>query len=330
MAQDNPLKKVLIIRFSSLGDIVLTSLLVRCLKKQKQCQIHYLTKKAFGTILTSNPYIDKVWTVQTRLAEVLPGLREEGFDLIIDLHRNLRSRSVRMGLWKVPMVSYFKANLAKWAAVYLKFIRFSKDHLALRYLNSLKKFGVIDDGDGLDYFIPAQDKIDPSTRFSISGPYLALVIGAAHFTKRMPLVKLKELLASLDPRISILLIGGKEEQEIANQLHGPNVYNACGLLSINQSASVLQQAQTVIAPDTGMMHIAAALKKPIRSIWGSTLLEFGFWPFYGYKHLDQNLSFEIKGLPCRPCSRFGLNACPKGHFKCMMDHDMNVIARTIQ
>lgn len=329
MAKSDPLKKVLIIRFSSLGDVVLTSLAVRCLKKQKQCQIHYLTKTSFGSLVKDNPYIDKVWTIGDDLNAVLPLLKAEQFDLILDLHNNLRSRRVRLSLWKVPVVSYNKANLAKWLAVYVKLFRFPREHIALRYLQALKKFEVSDDGDGLDFFIPSADRIDPLERFGVSGPYIALVLGAAHFTKRVPVLKWKEFLALLNPGQDVILIGGKNEQDLGNELSGAHIHNACGLLSINQSASLLQQAKAVVAPDTGMMHIAAALKKPIRSIWGSTLPEFGFWPFYGFKHQDLNQSFEIKGLYCRPCSRFGREACPQGHFRCMMEQDMKSIAQSV-
>jgi ADP-heptose:LPS heptosyltransferase len=329
MAPGTKVKKVLIIRFSSLGDIVLTSLLVRCLKKQKQGEIHYLTKKAFSPLVSSNPYINKVWTTEGGLNALLPLLKAEKFDLIIDLHNNLRSRRVRFGLWKVPVVTYHKANLAKWLAVYFKIFRFPKEHIALRYLNALKKSGLTDDGEGLDFFIPDTDQINTEEQFGFSGHYLALMIGAAHFTKRIPMVKLKELLNALGPDVRVVLLGGKEEIESALQLTGPNIYNGCGILSINQSASVIQQARFVVSPDTGMMHIAAALKKKIISIWGSTLPEFGFWPFYGYNHLDQNRSFEVPGLACRPCSRFGKNSCPQGHFKCMLDHDMMKVAHTV-
>lgn len=325
-----PVKKVLIIRFSSLGDVVLTSLLVRCLKTQLSPEIHFLTKKPFEGLLLANPRIDRVWTLEKSWSGILPQLKAEKFDLIVDLHKNLRSLRVRLALWPVPSTTYKKGNLAKWLSVYFKINRFSKVHIALRYLNSLRKFGVYDDGKGLDFFIPDAAKVDPLRQFGIKGPYLALVVGAAHFTKRPPVSKWRELIASLDGKYPIVLIGGKEEQMAASQIESELVYNACGTFSIQQSASILQQAEAVIAPDTGMMHIAAALQKPIRSIWGSTLAEFGFWPFYGKDRENQNLGFEIKGLACRPCARFGRNACPKGHFNCMMLQDMERIADSVR
>jgi ADP-heptose:LPS heptosyltransferase len=322
MSSKKNLRKVLIIRFSSLGDIVLTSLVMRTLKKQKNCEIHYLTKKGFKDIVESNPYIDKVWLFDHNLSEILMGLKTQGFDLIIDLHNNLRSRMIRLYLWHIPATSYYKANLAKWFSVYFKINLFPKDHIAIRYLNALKKYNVLDDGEGLDYFIPTSDQVRLGG-LNIHKPFIALVIGAAHFTKRIPLHKLKELISLIKGNYGILLIGGTAEFETGKILESDRVINLCGKYSINQSASLLEQSSVVIAPDTGMMHIAAALKKPIRSIWGSTLPEFGFWPFYGNKHQDLNVSYEVNGLSCRPCSRFGRNACPEGHFNCMEMQEMS-------
>ncbi len=319
------LGKVLIVRFSSLGDIVLTSLAVRCIKKQTGARIHFMTKRQFSEILSANPYIDKIWTIDHSTDEIINDLKKENYDLIVDLHKNLRSLRLRISLFGVPSVTYFKANIAKWKAVYLKRFDFPKQPVALRYLEAVQKYNVLDDGEGLDYFIPDQDRLDVNANFNIVKPFIALVIGAMHFTKRIPLVKLSELISLIDKQTPIVLIGGPAELEMSNQLKGSNIYNLCGKLNINQSASILQQSYLVISPDTGMMHIAAALKKPIKSIWGSTLAEFGFWPFYGKNYSNLNTSFEVKDLECRPCSRFGLENCPKGHFKCMMNQDFTGI-----
>ncbi|MEP7321944.1 MAG: glycosyltransferase family 9 protein [Saprospiraceae bacterium] len=326
MPSKNIPQKVLIIRFSSLGDIVLTSIVVRTLKKQLNCEIHFLTKKGFKDIVASNPYIDKVWLFDQTLSDLLNELKAQRFDLIVDLQNNLRSRMIRLYLWQIPVTSYYKANFEKWLSVHFKINRLPKQHIALRYLNALKKYKVKDDGEGLDYFIPATDQVN-LVELNINRPYIALVIGAAHFTKRIPVHKLQELISLIKGNYGILLIGGKAEFEIGKQLESDRVINLCGKYSINQSASLLEQSSMVIAPDTGMMHISAALKKPIRSIWGSTLPEFGFWPFYGTNHPDMNISFEVQGLTCRPCSRFGRSECPQGHFNCM---EMQLITKVIK
>lgn len=319
------LKKVLIIRLSSLGDIVLTSLAVRCIKKQTNAEVHFLTKTNFNEIVSTNPYIDKVWLLNSSLGELLPSLKKENYDLIVDLHKNLRSGLLRISLFSVPVVSYDKGNFSKWLAVHFKIHRFSKNHIAIKYLLAVQKWNIKDDGMGLDYFIPEQDKVNMESILKKKQSYIALVIGAAHFTKRVPVVKLKEIISKIIPFYPIVLVGGKDEKETGDALVQDGVTNTCGQYSINQSASVLSQSILVISPDTGMMHIAAALKKPIRSIWGSTLAEFGFWPYYGDQHPDLNISFEVKGLACRPCARFGRNECPKGHFACMMQQELEGI-----
>ncbi|MEP7269511.1 MAG: glycosyltransferase family 9 protein [Saprospiraceae bacterium] len=319
------LNKVLVVRFSSLGDVVLTSLAVRCLKKQLGCEIHYLTKKSFHGVLKANPYIDKIYLIDHSVNEIISDLRNEKYDLIVDLHKNLRSLILKAKFWNIPSVTYQKGNMAKWLSVYFKVNRFSKTHIALKYLKSVEKYKVKDDGEGLDYFIP-DDEIVSLESFNINSPYVALVIGAAHFTKRIPEIKLFEIVEIIKPNFKIVVIGGKAEKELGEKLVQKGVFNTCGMLSISQSASLLNQSHMVITPDTGMMHIAAALKKPIRSIWGSTLAEFGFWPLYGENHNDLNKSFEVR-LPCRPCARFGKEFCPKGHFDCMLKQDFtNILA----
>jgi ADP-heptose:LPS heptosyltransferase len=290
---------------------------VRCIKKQTNAEIHFLTKTNFNEIVSSNPYIEKVWQLKSSLEELLPALKKENYDLIVDLHNNLRSRLIRWSLFTVPVVSYSKGNLAKWLSVHFKINKFSEKHIAIKYLQSVKKWNITDDGMGLDYFIPEKDKVNIESIVKNNRPFIALVIGAAHFTKRVPVEKLKEIISIVLPSYPIVLIGGKAEKETGDALVQAGVMNTCGQYSINQSASILAQSTIVISPDTGMMHIAAALKKPIRSIWGSTLSEFGFWPFYGEKYPDQNISFEVNGLVCRPCARFGRNECPQGHFDCM-------------
>jgi ADP-heptose:LPS heptosyltransferase len=125
----------------------------------------------------------------------------------------------------------------------------------------------------------------------------------------------------------IIVLGGKEEQQEGEKLSAkfPHVINYCGKLSLLQSASVVAQSKFVITHDTGLMHIAAAFKKPIISIWGNTVPEFGMYPYYG-KYSVENYKAEISNLNCRPCSKLGHKKCPEGHFKCMEQQDVNAMA----
>lgn len=308
----NTTQKILVIRFSSIGDIVLTSLTIRCLKQQLGAEIHFLTKQAFYPLLEANPYIDKIFTIEEKVSEVLTGLKKENYDCIVDLHKNLRSLQVRLTLG-VKTFTFNKLNFRKWLLVNFKINLLPDKHIADRYLEAVAPLGVQNDGLGLDYFLPFRQ-----TAISLpESPYYAFAIGAAHGTKKLPVEKIIEICKDLT--LPVILLGGKEEKqqgEIIAKASGPHVQNYCGRLSLHESAAVIRSAGKVITHDTGMMHIAAAFQKEILSIWGNTVPSFGMYPYFG-KEENKNTIFEVKNLPCRPCSKIGYAKCPLGHFRCM-------------
>jgi ADP-heptose:LPS heptosyltransferase len=334
--------KFLIIRFSSIGDIVLTTPVVRCLKTQvATAEVHYLTKSAFLPILSANPYIDRVHCLSDHFESLMATLRHEDFDYVIDLHHNLRTWKLKRALGKQSF-SFNKLNVEKWLYTNFKWNRMPDRHIVDRYMDTLRSFGVKNDGAGLDYFIPPSDEVAPNDiPTSHQAGYIGLVIGAALATKKLPFHKLKEICT--EARHPLILLGGPEDAETAAQLSAIDpikIYNACGKFSLNESADLVRRARLVITHDTGLMHIAAAFKRPILSIWGNTVPEFGMYPYYGDNYLanyrpgsatvrpggvgDAGLSgglpyemMEVKGLSCRPCSKIGYKKCPKGHFKCM-------------
>ena len=320
------IKKILIIRFSSIGDIVLTSPVVRCIKKQMpETEIHYLTKKSFSILVESNPYIDKIHLLDDNLSKTLKDLESENFDFIIDLHNNIRTFKIKWHLEK-PVRSFNKINIRKWLLVNFKLNILPEKHIVQRYLETARRLKVFDDGEGLDYFIPQKDEIKLSD-FPLTHlhGYAALVIGAQHYTKKLPLIKLKELCEKI--QIPVIVIGGIEDSVTGNELEKffpYKVFNACGKFNLNQSASIIRQSKIVITNDTSMMHIAAAFKKIIHSFWGNTVPIFGMQPYFGsnakYQSLYKSNSFlhEAKNVNCRPCSKIGFQKCPKGHFDCMM------------
>jgi ADP-heptose:LPS heptosyltransferase len=310
------LPKILIIRFSSIGDIVLTSPVVRCIKKQlPNAQVHYITKKAFLPVIENNPHIDKVYSITEHVSEVMEELKKEDYDFVVDLHHNLRSLQVKRGLNK-PCASFPKLNIQKWLKVNLKVDKLPAVHIVDRYFEAVKSLNVKNDDAGLDYFIPAKDEVDLNTLPATHrNGYIGFVIGARHFTKQLPLHKIISVCKKINA--PIVLLGGKEDSEKAKQIVeavGANVYNACGQYNLNQSSSLVKQAKKIITNDTGLMHIAAAFKKDIISVWGNTIPEFGMYP---YKPGANSHILEVKGLSCRPCSKIGYKECPKKHFKCM-------------
>lgn len=308
--------KILVIRFSSIGDIVLTSPIVRCIKQQMpQAEVHYLTKKAFLPVAQAMGHIDKIYSIESEIKEVLEDLKSEGYDFIVDLHHNIRTMQVKSAL-KKKSAAFPKLNIEKWLMVNLHINRLPNVHIVDRYFETVKSLGIKNDEKGLEYHIPNEEEISINTLpASHHNGYIGFVIGANHYTKQLPVGKIISLCTQID--MPIVLLGGKKDEEKAKQIAealGDKIYNACGKYSIHGSASLVRQAQKIITHDTGLMHIAAAFKKDIISVWGNTVPEFGMYPYMpgGNSHI-----VEVKGLSCRPCSKIGYKACPKKHFKCM-------------
>ena len=317
--------KVLVIRFSSLGDIILTTPAIRCLKKQLNAEVHYLTKRGFAGILQPNPYIDKLWLIDDQVKEVADSLKKESFTHIVDLHRNIRSTQTKRLFPDAIKITYKKGTWAKLRRIYFKSAP-PRIHVVERYLQALNRYGVQNDGEGLDFFIPPESTIKWADVGIEPNQYVAVVVGAAHHTKRLPLVKLLDICNGLTKPVVVL--GGKDVQETADELarhSSGKIINLVGLLDFMQSARMVENARGVIAHDTGFMHIAAALHKPLISIWGSTDPDLGFWPYFGATQPAVNFRSEVQNLSCRPCSKFGRSQCPKGHFKCMNDQDVEKI-----
>lgn len=320
--------KVLIIRLSSIGDIVLTTPICRCIKKQLPgTEIHYLVKNNFKSIVQSNPYIYKVHVLHNDLAQVTSDLERENFDYIIDLHHNLRTLTIKRALKRVKAFSFKKLNVHKWFFTALKINRMPDVHIVDRYFATIKHFGVINDGAGLDFFIPKSEQVaDHDIPAAQSLGFIGIVIGAAHNTKKLPLHKLVEICEKID--YPIILLGGPEDKENGEKICSIDpvkIYNSCGKFSLNESADLVRRARLIITHDTGLMHIAAAFKKRIISVWGNTVPAFGMTPYSGHS-IQANAIMEVNNLWCRPCSKIGYAKCPLGHFKCMNKQDVLVIA----
>jgi ADP-heptose:LPS heptosyltransferase len=295
------------------------------LKEQvEHAEIHYFTKPEYKEILEANPYIDKIHLLKPDLGAQIQELKHEFFDYVIDLHKNIRTRRIISGL-KIISFSFDKLNLKKWYYVNFKVNKLPDKHIVDRYMEAVDIFDAENDGKGLDYFIPSRDEVDTG---ELSQPfdsgYVGFVIGARHNTKKMPPDKIISVINKL--YYPVVLLGGKEDREageIIRQSSDSPVYNACGEFSINQSASLVRQARLIITHDTGLMHVAAAFRQKIISIWGNTVPEFGMYPYQ--PHPDSAL-FEISDLSCRPCSKLGYKKCPKKHFRCIRDISDEAIA----
>lgn len=319
-------QKILVIRFSSIGDIVLTTPVIRTVHQQLGAEVHFLTKSAFAPILLSNPHVARVITLSDDFDAMLETLKSEQYDHIIDLHHNIRTKRIKIALAR-PSTAFKKLNFQKWLLVRFGINRLPDVHIVDRYLGAGHSLGIMKDGKGLDVYIPPEKEIDIHATFGTDqGSYVAVVIGAAHQTKCLTTDQIARFCNSIGR--PVILLGGKDEiskaQSITMHTTSDSVSDATGRFDILQSASIIRQAGVVITHDTGLMHIAAALQKPQVVIWGNTIPEFGMYPYYGDAKTKW-ISIEQKGLPCRPCSKLGYPHCPKGHFKCILGHNVEDI-----
>jgi ADP-heptose:LPS heptosyltransferase len=312
--------KFLIIRFSSIGDIVLTSPVLRAIKNQvNNAEVHFVTKVRYAELLVDNPHIDRLHLLDDKMTPLLKSLKKENYDYIIDLHHNFRSGQIKRHL-KAKAWSCKKLNINKWLLILLKINFMPRVHVVDRYMETLRELSIHNDSPGLEYFIPEKAGYDLARLPEpFKAGYLAFALGGTYYTKRLPNNKVLEICNQIP--YPVVLLGGKNEfpsgEEIAASGTG-NILNLCGSLTIHESASLIEKANVVLTNDTGLMHIAAAFRKKILSFWGNTVHEFGMYP---YMPDPESMRLEVTGLKCRPCSKLGYQKCPKGHFRCMNDID---------
>jgi heptosyltransferase-2 len=321
--------KLLVIRFSSIGDIVLTTPVVRCIKQQRpDIELHYATKAAFRAVVAHNPYIDKVHYLEDDLNALTEVLKKEQFDYVADLHNNLRTARVKQAL-DTEAHAFPKLNVRKWLLVNFKMPVMPDMSIVERYFEAVKPLGIRNDGQGLDYFIPEQAETTYNDiPMSHSAGFVGCVIGGSYNTKKFPVAKWKAF-CELVP-YPVILLGGPDDREEGQLIAAQDpvkIYNACGKFNLNESADLVRRARVVVSNDTGLMHVAAAFKKPVISLWGNTSPEMGMFPYYGFNNLKdrvapQSMIMENKGLYCHPCSKLGYERCPKKHFRCMNELDV--------
>lgn len=322
--------KILIVRFSSIGDIVLTSSVVRCLNEQlKDAEIHFLTKNTFRSLVEPNEHISKVFAIEKSIDEVIVDLKSEKYDWVIDLHNNVRTKGLK---WKLrrPSKTFRKLTLQKLLLVNFKKNKMPKLHVVDRYFETVAHLGVKPDGKPGDFFIETQNKVNPSNFDLEEQKYVAIAIGAQHSTKRLPTEKLIELIEMISQ--PVVLVGGPTDAEVAKQIlneTSKKLVDTCGKLNLQQSASLVKQSAHLITHDTGMMHIASCLGVKMSTVWGNTVPAFGMTPYAPGDNSNFTIH-EVEGLSCRPCSKIGHAKCPKGHFKCMMEQNIQAIVNTIK
>jgi lipopolysaccharide heptosyltransferase II len=329
--------KTLILRFSSIGDIVLSSLLIRTLRQRLPAsQIDYVVKAEFADLVAHNPHISRVITFPSGgafgdLRSLRRDINPSSYDLVIDIHDSLRSRYLAWGAPHVVRIN--KRKLARFVLVHFRTDVYSlfggSPSVALRYLEPLKRWKIVDDGKGLELFVPPAAHDVVAHALGDAGiPAAREIIGvcpsAHHATKMWLADRFAQVAVQLATEYgtAVALFGSKGEQarceEIATAIRKANPYvivaNLAGRLSLLETAAAMDRCRLVLTNDTGLMHIAAARKRKMVALFGSTVRQFGFFPFG-----TAAVVAEVSGLDCRPCTHIGRATCPKKHFRCMND-----------
>lgn len=309
----NIIHKILIIRLSSLGDILLTTPVIRALKnKYSSSQIDFLVKQVYSDVIRFNPNINQVFSFDAK-GEIIKKLKQNRYDIVIDLQNNLRSRRITSRL-NSSIFRFHKLTLKKFLLVHFKMnlLKNSKT-ITERYAEAFPNLQL--DDKGLEIFIP--DNIESKLNKIDFKEIIGFCPGSKHFTKRWPIEYFINLGNKLTEQgLSIVIFGGKDDKEICFKISSqiPNSINLQNDDDILQIAKDMKKCKLIISNDSGLMHTAAAVGVPVVALFGSSVKEFGFVPYR-----VKNLVIENKSLSCRPCSHIGKEICPHKHFKCMKD-----------
>lgn len=318
--------RILILRLSSIGDIILSSFFIRQVARAfSNSQIDFVIKKQFNDLVKYNPNIKNVYYIEpdmgyNQLYKLRKKIKNNNYDLVFDLHNNLRTRFLLAGIspskkWKIK-----KDKILRALFVWFKINKYkSIKSIPLRYLETGIEVGVKDDQKGLELFWNRniERNLNNKIPFLLKDKYIALAPGAAHYTKKWPIEYFMELVEILSEKQEekIVILGGPGDTDDGNELELNNkIINLTGKLNLLESAIILKNAKVLISNDSGLMHMATAVQTPVLVIFGSTVEELGFFPFRSKHIIIQN-----EGLKCRPCSHIGKDHCPKGHFRCMVE-----------
>jgi lipopolysaccharide heptosyltransferase II len=343
---ETPINRTLIIRLSSIGDVVLASPLIRLLREHfPSQQIDFLVKSAYADLLRYNPHLSSVIELDpsagaNHLRNLRGKLKRARYDVIIDLQGNFRSFYLRWNNARRVLVVN-KRRVARFFLINFKWnIYASAPPVALRYLETVRPLGIVDDGLGLELSVPTEIRNEVSRRLNEAGVeqnggLVGICPGANHATKQWPWEKFAELASHLirEENLKVALFGGKGDEglcgliveRVLRETNRDAIMNFAGSTSLLETAAAMDSCDAVVANDTGLLHLAVARKRRVVGIYGPTVKEFGFFPDgMGNKVLERS------GLYCRPCSHLGGARCPEGHFRCMKEISVHEVLNAVK
>ena len=323
------LQRVLIIRFSAIGDVLLTTPILRLLHSQQPgVQIDFLVKHPFAPLLAAHPLVHRlhILPASPTLAELVERgreLRRQNYDAVIDLQGHVQSRLISFLARPGRIYRYRKYSFRRFLLVHFRWNLYGNvpPSVPERYFGALRPLGLEWEALPLEFFIPpeVEEQLAERWPFSAVERVIAMAPGAGRATKRWPAEHFAQAAERLsrDTGARILLLGGKADEQVCRQVAEKTpspVVDWCGRTSLWETGAALKRVDLLMTNDTGVMHMAAAFQKPVVAFFGPTVREFGFFPYR-----TPHRVLEVQGLRCRPCSYHGTSACPRRHFRCLQD-----------
>jgi lipopolysaccharide heptosyltransferase II len=324
-------ENILVIRLSSLGDILLTAPALRALRARfPNSHVDLLVASDYAEAARLIPGPNRVLEFDRRkgLRELLKWRHDlsRRYTIVVDLQNSLRSAFLRRLIFPTFWVRAKRYRLARWLLIRFKWNTYRRLlPVPLRYLDALDMFGAQEDGMGLNLAVPDAAQ-GWSRRIAEGRKYVVLCPGARHFTKRWPAEKWMQTGCLLHDRGCVVFIVGAAEEANAITEIVRGIPSAIPVIqeSISQLAALFQTAQVVVSNDSGLMHLAAGVGAPVVAIFGPTVEEFGFYPFRARSQIVN------RDLPCRPCSAMGTERCPLDHFRCMQDIPVTDVLQAVE
>lgn len=312
MTQESP--SILLLRLSSLGDIVLTTALATALRERyPKSRIDLVIASDYESLVPVQPAVSHVHLFNKRtgmkgLLRLKRALKLESYDHVIDLHNVLRTRILRRGLGKRLSVIH-KRTFKRWLLVRFKSDRLkSAPDIIGRYFEAAGSLGILDDGRGP--LLRARHEREPRR--------IAIAPGARHWNKRWPADYFRELADELLKRgYELVFCGSEGDRALIEEIRtglGGNHRSIAGETSLTDAAHSLAKCAIAITNDSGLLHVAQAVGTPVVALFGPTVRQFGFAP-----RDPKSDVLEVEGLYCRPCTAIGLEECPEKHFRCMRE-----------
>jgi len=321
-------KRILVVRLSSIGDIILMTPLLRNLRRHfPEAQIDVVTKAVFADLLRHHPAIDHLYQVVPEeggagLRTLGASLKQQRYDVVLDIHKNFRSFQLTRAAQAPVVLRHEKFIVRRWLFVQFKWnLLRQAPQIRHRYIAAASPLGVVDDGKPPELFWTAEEDKTAETALRDAGwdgvaPLVAFAPGAGFFTKRWPVEYFTETAQKFSSRGNfIVMLGGQQDQELTAAMQRTLTHkhaSFAGKTSLLVTAAILKKCRALIANDSGLMHMAEAVGIPLIAIFGSTTRELGFFPLLKTSRVLENVD-----LRCRPCSHLGKSKCPQGHFLCM-------------